>query len=61
MVDYEYILFCYNVLKSGKSLKVDRDRINESKIILGNKNSSDYTEDDRLAVYRISFIESVSK
>lgn len=57
MVDYEYILFCYKVLKDGKSLKVDKIRLNKSKEILRSKNKSDYTEDDKLAIHRISFIE----
>lgn len=56
MVDYEYILFCYNVLKSGKVLKIDKDRITESKKILSEK--SDLSEDDKVAIFRLRHIES---
>lgn len=58
MVDYEYILFCYKVLKDGKTLKVDKVRLNKSKELLRAKDKSTYTEDDKLAIHRISFIES---
>lgn len=57
MVDYEYVLFCYKVLKEGKSLKVDSVRLNGIKEILRSKDKSTYTEDDKLAIHRISYIE----
>lgn len=61
MVDYEYILFCYKVLKNGKTLKIDKPRLDKSKEILRSKDKSSYTEDDKLAIHRISFIESSLK
>lgn len=58
MVDYEYILFCYKVLKEGKQLKVDKSRLNGIKELLRTKDKSTYTEDDRLAIHRIAYIET---
>lgn len=56
MVDYEYIYFCYKVLKEGESIKVNVEILNSSKDAI--KNKSELSEDDKLAIHRISFIES---
>lgn len=58
MVDYEYILLCYNEMRKGKNIRVNRERIEKSKRILSSKPKEDFTFDDKIAVYRISFIES---
>lgn len=58
MVDYEYIFYCYNEMRKGKSVRVDKDRLEQIKDSLVSKPKEKYTEDDKVAVYRISFIES---
>ena len=57
LIDYEYVLFCYNALRSGKRLNIDVDRINEVKRLLSLKNKSEMNEDDRLAIHRLSYID----
>ena len=61
LIDYEYVLFCYNALRSGKSLNIDVDRIKEVKRLLSSKNKKEMNEDDRIAIHRLSYIDTFLK